>query len=74
MEEDVVRCQIKGLVILRSPLQEEGGRTPKKVTQCKRLKFGGRRVDPARQYNVRGVQLGESSHKFENEQKMKNAK
>ena len=40
------------------PTEEEGGGTPKKVTQCKRVKFGGRRADPTRQYNTRRVQLG----------------
>ena len=40
------------------PTEEEGGGTPKKVTQCKRVQFGGRRADPMRQYNTRRVQLG----------------
>ena len=40
------------------PTEEEGGRTPKKVTQCKRVKFGGRRASPTRPYNSRGVQWG----------------
>ena len=59
MEEDAARCQIKGLVILRTPpTEEEGGGIPKKVAQCKRVKFGGRRAGPTRQYNSRGVQWG----------------
>ena len=58
MEEDAARCQIKGVVILRTPpTDEEGGGNPKKVTQCKRVKFGGRRADSRRQYNTRRVQL-----------------
>ena len=40
------------------PTEEEGGGIPKKVAQCKRVKFGGRRASPTRQYNSRGVQWG----------------
>ena len=40
------------------PTEEEGGGNPKKVAQCKRVKFGGRRAGPTRQYNSRGVQWG----------------
>ena len=40
------------------PTEEEGGGNPKKVAQCKRVKFGGRRASPTRQYNSRGVQWG----------------
>ena len=36
------------------PTEEEGGRTPKKVTQCKRVKFGGRRASPTRPYSQEG--------------------
>ena len=39
------------------PTEEEGGGTPKKVTQCKRVKFGGRRADPTRQYNTTANRL-----------------
>ena len=59
MEEDAARCQIKGFVILRAPpTEEEGGGNPKKVAQCKRVKFRERRAGPTRQYNSRGVQWG----------------
>ena len=40
------------------PTEEEGGGNPKKVAQCKRVKFGGRRAGPTRQYNSRGIQWG----------------
>ena len=40
------------------PTEDEGGGNPKKVAQCKRVKFGGRRAGPTRQYNSRGVQWG----------------
>ena len=40
------------------PTEEEEGGNPKKVTQCKRVRLGGRRADPTRQYNTRRVQLG----------------
>ena len=44
--------------------EEEGGGIPKKVAQYKRVKFGGRRAGPTRQYNSRGVQWGANPAMF----------
>ena len=46
------------------PTEEEGGGNPKKVAQCKRVKFGGRRAGPTRPYNSGGVQWGANPAMF----------